>query len=431
MNYPFTTGRVITVVAALAGTALLLGAFLLYEQLLHVMFAHPPHSLTAHAVFLSLITAAVMWLSFWISGRMHRQTLEGVREVLTQAGVGISMMDRHGRILWYNPALARLFGEEGRSWVGHPVLEHYREHQADQAISALQKDLARVAAGQVSHNEFEITRSDGRPIALSYALSPLRGPHGNVLGALGVFVDITEHRRMAEELRASRDNLCRLLEAIPAGVTVVDATTGRPVLWNHAALHMLGSPEAREATGDEQQRFFFPAIRRVFDAQGNELSPAETLLARTLQTRLPFSHQHNVIELEDGRRLDVAASTAFLETPEGGQGVLIFQDISGIQQLHRELMVQRVQAERLEALLTTVATLNHEINNPLTGIFGSADLILMRPNLDPTVRRYTEKIFDLARRISELVRGLSTATQFERRAEKGFEEYVKVKPSAG
>lgn len=426
MERLFPASRSPRAILTLVAVGSVLGGYLVHEWVLEPLLGRSEYHPKADIIFLLVFTVALTLLGSWAYTRLWFQTLEGVHDVLTQAGLGVAMLDRHSRILWYNPATVGMFGLEKQSWIGRLVLEYPRSVGAGEVEIQLRKDLARLAAGQVVHGETEVPRTDGRRVAVSYALSPLRGRGGRLLGALAILMDITERKRMAEELRASRDNLQRLIEAIPAAVTVVETATGRPILWNAAAEHIAGAPVGLDLGPSERQHLLFPGERRVFDLQGHELPPADLPLQHALRTREGLSNQHLEIELEDGRRMVIVASTAFLDTPAGGQVVLIFQDISGLQRMQRELMAQHVQAEKLKAMLTTVATLNHEINNPLTGILGAADLLLDQPNLDETVRRHSSRIRDLALRISEQVGKLSVATRFEQRQEKGFEDYLKV-----
>jgi signal transduction histidine kinase len=69
------------------------------------------------------------------------------------------------------------------------------------------------------------------------------------------------------------------------------------------------------------------------------------------------------------------------------------------QRLHAEI-------EELEAKLNEIAALvahvRHEINNPLTGVIGQAQLLL-REELSPTARRRVETIEQLSGRIRDTV----------------------------
>ena len=57
---------------------------------------------------------------------------------------------------------------------------------------------------------------------------------------------------------------------------------------------------------------------------------------------------------------------------------------------------------RLNEVADLVAHVRHEINNPLTGVLGQAQLLL-REELSPTARRRVETIEQLATRIRDIV----------------------------
>src|SRR5205823_1620634 len=73
-----------------------------------------------------------------------------------------------------------------------------------------------------------------------------------------------------------------------------------------------------------------------------------------------------------------------------------------------EMTEQRLRAlvaeyeARLNEVADLVAHVRHEINNPLTGVLGQAQLLL-REELSPTARRRVETIEQLAARIRDIV----------------------------
>ena len=63
--------------------------------------------------------------------------------------------------------------------------------------------------------------------------------------------------------------------------------------------------------------------------------------------------------------------------------------------------------ERLTEFADLAARVRHEINNPLTGLIGQAQLLL-REELSPTARRRVQTIEQLANRIRDTVAELRT-----------------------
>jgi signal transduction histidine kinase len=79
-------------------------------------------------------------------------------------------------------------------------------------------------------------------------------------------------------------------------------------------------------------------------------------------------------------------------------------EASGEQQLRR---VVAECEERLNEFADLAARVRHEINNPLTGLIGQAQLLL-REELSDTARRRVQTIEQLANRIRDLVAELRT-----------------------
>ncbi len=68
---------------------------------------------------------------------------------------------------------------------------------------------------------------------------------------------------------------------------------------------------------------------------------------------------------------------------------------------------EEMKKERLNAIIETAATVNHEINNPLTAVLGNVQLLLMRSgNLDEETIRKLKVVEESAIRIKEVTQKL-------------------------
>ncbi|MDI6783690.1 MAG: ATP-binding protein, partial [bacterium] len=81
--------------------------------------------------------------------------------------------------------------------------------------------------------------------------------------------------------------------------------------------------------------------------------------------------------------------------------VHIVRDITQLKQIQQQLM----QSEKLAALGHLVSGVAHELNNPLTGVMGYAEL-LMRKEIDPAIKPALEKIFKESQRAGKIVQNL-------------------------
>jgi len=70
-----------------------------------------------------------------------------------------------------------------------------------------------------------------------------------------------------------------------------------------------------------------------------------------------------------------------------------------------------MESERLRGVTETVGALNHEVNNPLATIVGTAQLLLRHDSLDPDTRQKVERMLDAAKRIQSVTGKMATLIQ--------------------
>ncbi len=103
---------------------------------------------------------------------------------------------------------------------------------------------------------------------------------------------------------------------------------------------------------------------------------------------------------------NLAQETEFLEALSSQLSLVLSKyslgkEISEAQLLR--LQKEKLKAERLQAILETVTTVNHEINNPLAVILGNAELLLMKKkDLTPELEAKLKIIVESALRIKKV-----------------------------
>ena len=131
------------------------------------------------------------------------QTLH--RDIIANIPSGVATLDMEGRIVSFNEAAERITGcpapgLRDRPWTESPLV-------SCPAISAF---FANPGAAAPNHVIVEdIRRPDGRLMPLGIGVSPLRDEGGAILGLVVIFQDLTERRRMEEQLRRA-DRLAAL-----------------------------------------------------------------------------------------------------------------------------------------------------------------------------------------------------------------------------
>ena len=111
--------------------------------------------------------------------------------------------DCQGVYLGCNPLFAELVGKKSEEEViGKTDYDLFNKEQADFFRHHDNEMLKQLKPLQ---NEEEVVFPDGRKMTIDTLKTPYRDQNGNVIGILGISRDITDRKRMEEELRASKE----------------------------------------------------------------------------------------------------------------------------------------------------------------------------------------------------------------------------------
>ena len=146
-----------------------------------------------------------------------RASEERFRTITTTAQEGIWAVDREGKTLFVNPRMAELLGMPPGDMIGVTMAEFCFPEDTGKARARIADNLN----GQRTEFEFRFRRQDGTQLHVLAATAPLNGPSGEVIGALGGFLDLAdrkaaeEHQRfLMRELSHRSKNLLAIIQAI-------------------------------------------------------------------------------------------------------------------------------------------------------------------------------------------------------------------------
>lgn len=198
-------------------------------------------------------------------------------------------------------------------------------------------------------------------------------------------------------LQKSRDFFERIMRNFP-GVIFTTDLEGR--------ITFIGGTSVRGRQAEKRSR-----ARTLFDYC--RLQPKDY---DELYHKLLHSQEIVIIETElcvdPDRRESIPAElslTLFRNSSDEISGILcIARDLT----LQKRLEQEKLEKERVVTLAQTMATVNHEINNPLTPILGNTQLLLQsEAHLSADVRAKLTTILENAKRIASTVQKLSNLSQ--------------------
>ncbi|SDN09465.1 ammonium transporter [Vreelandella arcis] len=229
---------------------------------------------------------------------------------------GVITWQADGILTSLNPGAEQLFGVSAHQLVGTPVnrlLPHHRLTPGER-----HEIKRRSATQEVRYLEIQVSE----------------GASGSASERSGMVRDITERKRLQEQLNRERDLARTTLASIGDGVITCDAS-GLITFINSEAQRLTGWGLA-DAQGKPIQHVY----RLIDDITGHSISnPARRVLT---QHRAIHSTEDGWLEHSDGKRTPIQHSAAPIRSRSGITlgAVVVFQDVSITRQLADQLTYQ-------------------------------------------------------------------------------------------
>ena len=142
--------------------------------------------------------------------------------------------------------------------------------------------------------------------------------------------------------------------------------------------------------------------RKCYKVFFDRNKPCENCMAQdSMHAGLPFG-----IEVTDSKTRMVFSIHFYpISVPDGSKKIFLefFQDVTQEKRLRREL----IQSEKLAGIGTLASGIAHEINNPLYGIIGTAEIMLEDGPSAVKFKEYTKDIIDYAQNAAEIIKDLT------------------------
>jgi len=268
----------------------------------------------------------------------------------------ILVTDAQNRIIFCNQQTLAMFEYCDDDLIGQPG-DVLLEGDADLLFA--QMDASRLQAGDVRNLEYRMRSRTGRVFSAEINCSLLMDDQSQLHAIILVIRDITDRKQAEEGLRANRNVLLGLIDALEDGLLLLEED-GTIRAINRALANLFNTrPEAMVG-----KNWFveFPKFDVPF--------PGE--LARASAT--PIVHHDPVRFSSDQRTRVLTIQTFSLVDPK--QTILHVRDDT--EQL--TLQARTMEAERFAAAGRLAATVAHELHSPLQAIKTSLKVLINRPD---------------------------------------------------
>jgi PAS domain S-box-containing protein len=340
----------------------------------------------------------------------------------------IYFKDEQSRFVRINHALMRLFGMDSpEEAYGKTDADFYG---AEHAAEALEDERRVMATGEPIFNkiEFEIRTTGQKSWSLTTKL-PLRDRHARIIGTCGISREITELKRMEEQLANERNVLRSVIDNLPDLIFLKDVE-GRYLLDNAAHQRWLRASDASEVLGRTVHDFYPDELAGEFHADDEEIVrsgqalfnheeriiDAEGTARWVLTTKIPWRGDDGTIhglvciarDVTEQKQSEENLRQAYADLARSREELLTaMEKLQAAHQQLRDVQLQLVEAEKMKSIGRLAAGVAHEVKNPLAIIkMGTEYLRTQSLGADATNRSILNDIGDAVDRADAVIRGL-------------------------
>jgi PAS domain S-box-containing protein len=319
-----------------------------------------------------------------IEDQIQRETLQ---VTLASIGDGVIVTDAHGKVTFINPMTESLTGWPLAEALGQPLQRIFRilnEHTREAVEDPVEKVLK--SGGIVGlANHTLLIRRDGKELPIDDSAAPIRLPDGTLFGIVLIFRDITQRY----ESDRTRNWLAAIIESSDDAIAS-KTLDGIVTSWNSGTQRLFGYL-AEEIIG-----------KHITTIIPHELHQQEREILAQLRAGQRIDHFDTVRVRKDGSFVDISLTVSPIRDGSGRiiGASKVARDITERKRLEREL---KLADQRKDEFLATLA---HELRNPLAPIRMAADVIARTP-LHAGARSACEiiqrQVSQMARLVDELL----------------------------
>ncbi len=218
---------------------------------------------------------------------------------------------------------------------------------------------------------------------------------------VGTGIDITKRKATEQELLEAKTLTDAIVENIPLMVFLKDATDLRFVTFNRAGEELLGY-DRKALLGKNNLDLFPPEQAANFMAKDREALAEQDMVDIPEE---PIQTAKNGERLLHTRKVCIRGSDGATKYLLG-----ISEDITERKRAEKEreqMQAQLIQAQKLESIGVLASGVAHEINNPIMGVMGYAQLIHDRWGAgDADLLEYATEIGKETERVATIVKNL-------------------------
>lgn len=282
--------------------------------------------------------------------------------------VGIRAHDMQKRITYVNRAFCEMTDWKAEELMGlQPPFPFWPADQQDDLLRKMEMALTMDTRQELKAGiEGVIQKRDGSRIATRTYIAPLINEKGEQTGWVTSLVDISEPKRIREELAAAQDRFITVLEGLDAAVSVISIETGELLFANRFYRERFGNTSKGHI--DLANHEMDPGL--LHGLEDDNIDPLAGLPSAELgQNRQTESQE---IQLVGDETKWYEVRRRFISWVDGHLAQLLIATDITLRKNTEDLARQQEERMQFTSRLTTMgemaSSLAHELNQPLAAI---------------------------------------------------------------
>jgi PAS domain S-box-containing protein len=264
---------------------------------------------------------------------------EHLRVTLSSIGDAVIVTDAKGVLTFLNPVAEQLTGWPLDEAMGKPLEQVFpiiNEESRQRVENPVQTVFREKRVVELA-NHTVLIKKDGREVPVEDSAAPIMTDGGSISGAILVFRDVTEHRRLME----SKFRLAAIVESSDDAI-IGNSLDGLITTWNKGAERLYGY-SAEEIMGKPLSLLVQPDHPDEVPNIMEQISRGEYI-----------QHFETVRVRKDGTRVDVSLTISPIRNVDG--------KIIGASKIARDITARKSEDRHKNEFLALLA---HELRNPL------------------------------------------------------------------